>query len=306
MSAPPPRRCSPPRRGPPAASAPRRARAWALGRAGAFAALAWACDPGASAVGAARAQLEDALQKGDPAMVSAAARAAGPLEGQDAGLDLALAQAFAGPLGRPEQAWPLLHRRALPGDAAALRALGRVALQVGGGALLEASDGGRRLPRLPPDHPAVAWLGARAAADPQVDWAAAQAAVEACGLLDDEPQRGRRPVDAPLPADFEEAARALGATLVEVGRPRLEADPPPDRGEGPMPCAVGLRLPGLPEEPHRQLTVAARLPEGDVWLSVVDAGGEPWVASASDVAAARRWLEASGLRPVITPAPAAP
>jgi len=293
---------------PPAAAllrpGPRPPRWLALGALGP--ALLVGCDGRDAAEASALYQLEAALQQGDPAVVSEAARAAGPLEGQDPALDLALARAFAGPLARPEQAWPLVNRRALPGDEAALRLLGRVALQVGSGALLDASDGGRRLPRLPPEHPALDWLGARAAADPSIDWETALRAVEDCALLDSEPQRGRRPVDAPLPADFDEAARALGARGALVGRPRLESDPPPARGLGPMPCAAGLLLPGLPDVPHRQLTVAARLPEGEVWLSVVSAEGEPWVASASDPAAARRWLEASSLGPVIAPAAPAP
>jgi hypothetical protein len=250
-----------------------------------------ACGPDPALVEA-RAGLQTALAGGAPAAVAQAARAAASFEGQDRELDLLLAQAFAGPLGRPAEAWPLLMKRAGPDHAESRRLLGHVALRLGGGALIDAARVGGLSP-LPPDHPALAWLGARAAEDLTLSWDQAEVAVADCALLDAEPDRGHREVDAPLPADWAARAEAAGARRVVIGRAPLDGDPPPDTGRGPMPCGRRRLLPAVPAPLPRHLVLGAALPGGEVWLTVQEREGQPWVLVASDPALARAWLGAS-------------
>ena len=247
-----------------------------------------ACGPDAAQQDAHDA-LRAALAQGQPAAVAVAARRAAAFEGRDAALDLDLAAAFAGPLGRPAEAWPLALRRVDPAAPASTLLLGRLALQLGGGALIDAARAARLDP-VPPDHPALVWLGAQVASDPEITWATAVSLVADCALLEDEPERGHRPVDAPLPVDW--AARALqaGALRVVAGRAALEGDPAPETGAGPAPCGRRRLLPGVPETLPRHLVLAAALPDGPVWLTVQERDGLPWVLVASDATGARAWL----------------
>ncbi|MFM2247165.1 MAG: hypothetical protein RL071_3239 [Pseudomonadota bacterium] len=250
-----------------------------------------ACGPDPALLEA-RAGLQSALAGGQPAVVAQAARAAAAFEGQDRALDLQLAAAFAGPLGRPAEAWPLLVARVEPGDPEGRRLLGHVALRLGGGALIDAARIGGLSP-LPPDHPALAWLGARAAEDPAVGWAQAEVAIADCDLLEGEPERGHREIDAPLPADWAARAEAAGARRVVIGRAALDGDPPADTGRGPLPCGRRRLLSAVPDPLPRHLVLGAALPGGDVWLTVQEREGQPWVLVASDPSLARAWLGAS-------------
>ncbi len=254
-----------------------------------FLALAVACG---GAESKAQAELRTALEGANPSKVAQAARALAPFEGQSATTDRLLAQAFLGPLARPDQAWPLLKAHPEPTDPLWTRDLAATALRLGPAYLLEASSLAP-LPPLDPASPTVTWGIARAPLDPTLTWDALAAAAADCALFDSRPNRGRQPLDLPVSADLLPALRAAGAPHIVLGRARQRADPPPEAGRGPIPCETGLLLDPqqFPDPMPNHLIISLPLTDGPLHLDVLDRPEGPQIFAASDAARATRLLD---------------
>lgn len=256
--------------------------------------LTLSCTDGLSGDGqAAKAALAAALVDRDPKVVADAARAASAWKGEDAALDTMLGDAVANVLMRPEDGLAMLEAAPSPGQPGWTAAVGAAALRAGQVQRVQeivAELGG---PAKAVSPPLVAWMGARALRDPALSIDDLVAAAEDCALFDRRPARGRKPVDAPAPAGLIEAARALGADRVVVGRAGAPADPPPASGKGNQPCATGRLLPVALAPLSRHLVVGARCGEQRVFLDIRPQDGEAWVFGASDEGLARGWLGAA-------------
>jgi hypothetical protein len=232
----------------------------------------------------AQAALAEALSGRDPARVAAAAQAAAPHQGEDPALDRLLGDALANILMRPDEGLSLLLEHPDPGDPAWRAAAGAAALRTGRGEVVGRVAAEARLGDVDEGAPAIPWLGRRALSDPAIGFADLRALLDDCALLDDQPDRGRAAIDAPLPPGLVPVARALGADRVVLGRARAPADPAPESGRGRPPCHRGVLLDVEPlESPlprHAVLALAGAAPpfSPPLYLSLTRGpDGGPWV-----------------------------
>lgn len=256
------------------------------------------CDQGLSPEAIdARAGLEAALRTRDPMAVSTAARAASAWQGRDPALDRLLGEALANVLMKPDLGLPLLESAPAPSDPAWVEATLSAALRTG--SVREMTRLMHAFPVAPVDleSPVTDQVVARALRDPAVGWSALGVAVGDCALLDQQPQRGRQPIDEPASDALLAGARALGAARVIVGRAERRTDPDPLSGRGDLSCRTGRVFAGaraLPTPLPRDLVLAAEDEGGVVFLNLKE--GEDGFARAfgtNDVEAAERWLAAA-------------
>lgn len=269
-----------------------------------------ACNPPAPAPHvAAQNTLEQALVDRDPSTVSAAARAAAAFEGQSPELDRLLGDALANVLMRPHDGIELLRAHPAPTDPTWVRAIESAALRTGESAALDATYRETGTVPIRSPEPLVAWMGIRALRDPAVSIDTFRDAAAACTLWDNQPTRGRRTVDQPVPDGFFAATKALGATHIVVGRAEVPTDPPAHTGDGLQPCKRGRiwATAAWPEPLPKHVTVAIATDTHPLYLSVRPEADAPWVfastrshiagelvAAARDVQAGKapapRWL----------------
>jgi len=255
-----------------------------------------ACGPSRAELDRLTADLDAALASGDSARISAAARAAGAHEGRLAALDLRLARAFSHHLGRPADALPVLEHHPAPQDPAWAEVYAGAALRIGSPGALEAARARLAWPEIDLHHPAVEQMAARARLDAAVSWADLVDVLGACALLDGAPDRGRVSIGRRASPRLAQAATALGATRVALGRPERRDDHDPLAGTGAIQCKKHrlIEAPsGWPAPLPRAFTVAAADAAGSVWVDVLVQEGDPVAYGANDAAAAGRWLDAA-------------
>lgn len=235
----------------------------------------------------------------DVSAVSEAATAAARWKGEDADLDLLLGDALANVLMRPSDGLALLNARPQPDSLAWQRAVGGGALRTRTGIAVAAAEALDALGPVDEDAPWVGWMASRALRDPALGWLDLEAVDAACGLLDQQPQRGRRPVDLPLASGLLDTARAEGARLVVLGRAHATTDPEPDSGKGLVPCRSG-RLLGetlpVPMPRHVVVGMVGDSPMFEKPLFISLSWGpdrEPWVLASHRPDDANRLIQAA-------------
>jgi hypothetical protein len=259
----------------------------------------------------ARAELVAALddrQAVDVEAVSRAARSAARWKGQDALLDVVLGDALANVLMRPGEGLALLRAHPDPSDPRWQAAMGGAALRTGTSAAVHAVQHEAQLSPVDAEAPGVSWLAARALRDPSLGWAALVELDADCRLLDGQPERGRRPLDVPVPERLL-ATAAEAATRVVLGRGPRPTDDPPETGRGLAPCRTGRLLgEALPSPMLRHVVLAAEGPAPPVAPALYLSLGwgpsrEPWVLGSTRPEAAASLIEAAlGSEPAAVPA----